>query len=277
MLYVTQEKLKEGDFMRYGFCTGFATTMTDAIDYDLLEKIKDAGYDFVEFPLMLIESLSDQEFEALLSELGRIGIDCDAVCNLFPARVRVIGPDADKAAIDSYLRKAFARASRMGVKKVVFGSSPSRQLPEGWTRQEGYRAFVSVIHEHLIPLCRAHGFHLMIEPIAADLCNLINSLDDGMEIVQMTDSPVVSLHADSVHMLSIHEDADNILKYAPFIDHIHISELDRVLPETSYTPELLKILKNIKAIQYDDTISFEPMPSQHIDKALNLIKSFFES
>lgn len=263
--------------MRYGFCTGFATTITDAIDYGLLEKIKDAGYDFVEFPLMLVESLSDKEFEELLPVLDRLELDCDAVCNLFPSRIRVVGSDVDKGAIDSYLKKAFSRASRMGVKKAVFGSAGARKLPEGCIRDEGHKAMVSVINENLLPLCKQYDFQLVIEPIAAGECNLVNTLEDGMKIVEMVDSPMVKLHADSVHMLSNKEDPNDIIKYAPYINHIHISDLNRVLPETSYSDELLSILKNIKKIGYDDIISFEPMPSQHIDKALNLIKSVFEA
>lgn len=262
--------------MRYGFCTGFATKISDAIDYDLLEKIKDVGYDFVEFPLMLIESLSDEEFEKLLPVLDRLGLKCDAICNLFPARVRVIGPDAKKEAIDSYLKKAFSRASRLGVKKVVFGSAGARKLPEGWTRDEGYKAMVSVINENLLPLCKKYGFQLVIEPIATGECNLVNTLEDGMKIVEMVNSPVVKLHVDSVHMLTNKEDPGDIIKYAPHISHIHISELNRVLPETAYSDELLKILNNINDIGYNDIISFEPMPSLHIDQALNLIKSVFE-
>lgn len=263
--------------MRYGFCTGFATTITDAIDYKLLGKIKDAGYDFVEFPMMLIESLSDQEFEELLPVLGRLGLDCDAVCNLFPSRIRVVGSDVDKDAIDSYLRKAFSRASRLGVKKVVFGSAGARKLPECWTRDEGHKAMVSVINENLLPLCKKYDFQLVIEPIAAGECNLVNTLEDGMKIVKMVDSPRVKLHVDSVHMLTNKENPDNIIKYAPYLNHIHISELNRVLPETSCSAELQKILKNIKDIGYNDIISFEPMPSLHIDKALNIIRSVFEA
>ena len=49
--------------MRYGMCTDIATSTRDRVEYPLLEKIKDAGFDYVEFPLMMIDTLSDEDFD----------------------------------------------------------------------------------------------------------------------------------------------------------------------------------------------------------------------
>lgn len=262
--------------MKYGFCTGFATTITDAIDYDLVRRIKKAGYDYVEFPLMLIESLDDDQFNQLLMELESLNLACNVTCNLFPASIHVVGPDTDRQEIEAYLQHAFDRAARLGIKKIVFGSSPSRRLPAGYSKEAGYRQLASLIKETMIPLCEKYGFEMVIEPIGSGLCNLINSLPDGMKLVNMVNSPYVTLLADSVHLLSDNENPDHITLYADFLNHVHISELDRILPEYSYSDALEQILKRLKAIDYDKTISFEPMPSAHIDKALGLLKDYFD-
>ena len=40
---------------------------------------------------MMIDTLSDEDFEFLLSELKRLDLACDCSCNYFPGRIKVTG------------------------------------------------------------------------------------------------------------------------------------------------------------------------------------------
>ena len=119
---------------------------------------------------------------------------------------------------------------------------------------------------------------LAMEPIGHYEANFINTLEDGIRVVQAVNHPRVRLLADSVHMLYEHEDADHLLRYADQLEHVHICEADRVLPSGEISPGLQNILTTLRSTGYDKTLSFEPMPHnmQQMISALNNVKRVLE-
>ena len=264
--------------MRFGMCTDIATSTRDRVEYALLERIKKAGFDYVEFPLMMIETLPDEDFEFLLRELARLDLACDCSCNYFPGRIKVTGPDADKVVIDAYLDKAMGRAKRMGVKKIVFGSNNSRNLPEGYPLEKGYDDFCRTIEECCIPYCRKYGIYVVLEPIRHTSTNIMITLKDGEYVQKRVNKPEVMLLADLMHMMYNNEDMNDLREALPVLKHVHVCEKDRILPEDGYSEYLLQGLRILKEIGYDETISFEAKGGTGPDslkKALDLIKKQF--
>ena len=187
--------------MRYGYATGFATPLKDRIDYRLLEDIREGGYDFVEFPLMLLSALPLEECRRAAGRLKELGLGADSCCNMFPASLRLTGPRRDWEAARVYLEGAFERLSLLGTKKLVFGSTGARNLPEGTSQEEGYRQVAGFIKEIVLPFLIRDGVVLCMEPIGAYEANFILSLEDGMRVVRDVNHPQVRLLADSVHLL----------------------------------------------------------------------------
>ena len=264
--------------MRYGFCTDTATLTRGEVEYSLVRRIKEAGFDFVEFPLMMIDTLPDAAFERLLAELRSLKLDCDCACNYFPGSIKVVGPAADKEAINAYLEHSMERARRMGTKKIVFGSCPSRNLPEGVSEEDGYRQLLDVINTCIIPACERFGIYVVIEPIRRQSANFIVTLKDGQKLVNLADAPEIMLLADLMHMNCNEEDPADLRAVFPSLCHVHLCERDRVLPEESYSPYLADCLKILVESGYDGTISFESKDAVSPDglkKALNLLKSTF--
>ncbi|HOE88507.1 MAG TPA: sugar phosphate isomerase/epimerase family protein [Sphaerochaeta sp.] len=243
--------------MRYGMCTDIATATRDRVEYELLKRIKEAGFDFVEFPLMMIETLSDDDFEVLLAELKRLGLACDCSCNFFPGRIKVTGPSVNKAEIDAYLDKAMGRAQRMGVKKIVFGSNNSRNIPDGWGLERGYDQMCEVIEELIIPYCRKYGIMIVMEPIRKQSGNILLTVKDGEYFVNRINKPEIRLLADLMHMQYNEENPEDLRDVRPMLHHVHICEMDRMLPEDGFSEFLQKALKILKELGYDETISFE--------------------
>ncbi len=265
--------------MRYGFCTEFATPQKNAADYGLVRRIKEAGYDFIEFRLMLIAGLNDDEFAELSRFLKDIALPCDVCCALFPKTIRLVGAEADRERIRGYLERAFGRASQLGAAKLVFGSAPARELPPGMKWSEGYDALEGMIREIMLPLCERHGFEVVIEPIRSNACNFIHTLADGMELVNRVRSPKIKLLADSLHMLTNNDPAEGITEYFDSIRHVHVSNAGRALPEDSYDSEVLAVLSRLKEKGYDGTISFESNAGREegsLKEALKNLKSFFK-
>ena len=264
--------------MRFGMCTDIATATRDRVEYALLERIKEAGFDYVEFPLMMIDTLSDEDFEYLLKELKRLDLACDCSCNYFPGRIKVTGPTANKEEIDAYLDHAMGRAKRMGVKKIVFGSNNSRNLLEGEPLEQGYDELCKTIHESVVPYCQKYGIHVVMEPIRKQSGNILITVKDGWYVVNRVHRPEVVLLADLMHMMYNEENAEDLREIYPLLHHVHVCEMDRLIPEDGFSPFLQKALGILKELGYDETISFESKGGKGPDsmkKALVQLKEFF--
>ena len=165
----------------------------------------------------------------------------------------------------------------LGVRKVVFGSSGARNLPEGTTPAEGYRQVIDFVGEVVLPFLEAHRMVLAMEPIGHYEANFINTLDDGMRVVRGVNHPRVRLLADSVHVLYEGEDPHHLKDYAQHLEHIHVCEAERALPLGQVSEGLKRFLTILQATGYDKTLSFEPVPYAlpEMRTALNTVKSYF--
>ena len=264
--------------MRYGFCKEFSTPHKTEVDYELIKMIKEAGFDYVEMRAMLVESLSDEEFEKLVHTLEELKLDCDCCCALFPKTIRVTGAEIDYDRIGEYIEKTFTRCKRLGAKKIVFGSAPARALDENTDEDTGYKQICEVIEKIIGPACEKYGIVVVMEPLRADACNFINTLADGARVVNTVNSPYIQLLADTIHMNTNSDNIEDVIKYRDILKHIHISELGRIMPEDGYSDYVAGVLENLKAIGYDGTVSFESKNGDGLlsmKKALALLKKQF--
>ena len=262
--------------MRYGFCKEFSTPLKTEVDYDLIKMIKDAGFDYVEMRAMLVESLSDEEFEKLASTLAELDLACDCCCALFPKTIRVTGGSIDFARIEEYIEKTFTRCKRLGASKIVFGSAPARALDEETDLDTGYAQISEVISRVIVPACEKYGMTVVMEPLRADACNFINTLADGARVVETVKSPYIQLLADTIHMNTNGDNIDDIVKYKDILKHIHIAELQRVMPEYEYSDYVAAVLANLRRIGYEGTVSFESKNGDGLEsmkRALALLKA----
>ena len=264
--------------MRYGYCKEYSTPLKTEVDYELIKLIKEAGYDFVEMRAMLVASLSDEEFDYLENYLKELELDCDCCCALFPRDIRVTGKSVNYAQVSEYIEKIFTRCKRLGTKKIVFGSAPARALDEETTQDEGYEQIAELTKKVIVPACEKYGITVLIEPLRSAACNFIHTLSDGMRVVNAVNSPEIALLADTIHMRCNDDEPDDVLKYKDSLKHIHISELDRVLPEDGYSEYVQRVIDNAIANGYDGTISFETKRGDGLEsmkKALALLKKQF--
>ena len=264
--------------MKYGFCKEFSTPMKTEVDYDLIKKIKEAGFDYVEMRAMLVASLTDEEFEKLEKYLRDLDLGCEVSCALFPRTIRVTGKSIDDKVIEDYLEIAFSRLARLGAKKVVFGSAPARALDEETSLEEGYRDIARVCRELIVPAAEKYDITVVMEPLRASACNFINTLADGMRVVEDVQNERIRLLADTIHMMSNDDDPNAVVTYQKDLLHVHIAELDRVLPEYEYSEFVERVLNNLVGMGYEGTISFETKNGEGLEsmkRALALLKKKF--
>lgn len=265
--------------MRYGFCTGFTAAMDGTAFYPLLEEVLRSGYDYVEFPLMQTAVLPQSAFDALVRWLADAHLAADATCSMFPGSLRLTGPEVDFGRLSAYLDLAFARLAQLGTRKIVLGSSAARDLPAGVDSAAGYGQLEDLIGRLILPRLEQYDCLLAIEPIAKAEANFITTLPEGMELVRRMAHPRVRLLADTIHMLREGESPSVLGAHLPALCHIHISELERVLPTGGYTPALAALLEALSG-RYDGTVSFETAPcAQHegVERALHTLRATLEA
>ena len=77
--------------MRFGCCGSLVAQNPDKTGVEIVEKIAQYGYDYIELPLAEMMQLSDADFAALCKRVERSGIRCEACNNFFPGRIRLTG------------------------------------------------------------------------------------------------------------------------------------------------------------------------------------------
>jgi D-psicose/D-tagatose/L-ribulose 3-epimerase len=243
--------------MRFGIC-GCLVSAADPLGADIVEQLGTLGYDYIELSLRDLAALSEPAFTSLASRLQRAGVPCEACNNFFPAEIRLTGPAADLPAALGYAQAAFARAERLGVSIVVFGSSGARNVPAGfpldaaWTQLRGLLAALG-------PIADEHGITIVIEHLNRGESNILNSIAEGWRMAKEVAHPRIRVLADAYHVRQEHEDPAILAQAAP-IAHVHIAQQAERLFPSGDDAELAKFFRALRATGYAQRVSIEAYP-----------------
>ena len=231
--------------MRFGCCGSLVAQNPDKTGVEIVEKIAQYGYDYIELPLAEMMQLSDADFAALCKRVERSGIRCEACNNFFPGRIRLTGPDVDEQAIRAYYAKALERAATLGVKSIVFGSAGAKRVPEGFDIDRAYQQVVQVTRETGEAAAK-YGITIVIEPVRMPDCNIINTFAEGVQLAKTVGLDNVKVLIDFYHMVCEKETPEVLRKYGKeYLRHVHFSypsipEIDGVRdPDNIRTPGLV--------------------------------------
>lgn len=251
--------------MRFGICTGIENV-------SLLEE---TGYDYFEWSLSSMASLSEEDFSAAKKKLEEYSLKPEACNVFFPGTLALTGPDVDIAAVDEYIKKALGRAVEVGTQITVVGSGRSRNVPEGWDRAKGVEQFLTVLRKIGDEAAR-YGVTAVIEPLNKGETNIINSVKEGYDLVKLAAHPNVKLLADFYHMKLERESMDGLIEAGSSIQHIHIANSNgRVYPLQRNEDSYVEFFDALLETGYDGRISVEAKavdPAGDAVKALKLLK-----
>ena len=223
-----------------------------------LELAKSVGFDYVELGVSEIAALADADFDAALERAKQIGIPTPNANLFLPSSMRLTGPEAiDPEQQMTYVKKAFARVAKFGVKIVCFGSGGARRVPEGFAKEEAFKQLVA-FGKRIAPEAKTNGITVVIEPLRRQETNIINTTAEGLELVNAVADPNFELLVDFYHLASEKEDPAIILRAKDHIRHLHMANPQgRVFPlkweEFDYAP----FFKNLRDIGYGGRISVE--------------------
>lgn len=220
--------------------------------------LADAGYSYIEESVQnfLVPLNDEATFNGKLAGFRSSRLPVTACNSFIPGKLKSTGPDAQHDEIIKYAETAFQRARITGVGIIVFGSSGSRNIPDGFPVNEGRDQFISLCKK-IAPVAGKYGVTVVLEPLNKAESNIINSVAEGAEIVKAVDNRNFRLLADIFHMMRENEGPGSIIKNGDLIRHIHIAENNgRAAPGVSkedFTP----YFRALKDIGYKGLISIE--------------------
>ena len=200
---------------------------------DQLEDVAAWGYDYAEISPVLLgvdEDAGTIEQKAL-KQIQASPVPVTAMCG-FLGRSKVVGPEIDSARVRDYVIRLFDAMQRTEIPVIGYGSGGSRFVPEGFSRDRALEQ-VNDFLQMCADLGEPRGVQVAVEPYNYDDANLINTVPEGVEMVQQVNRPGIQLMADFFHMRLNGESFDTLAAAGPYLVHAHIAEPGRGRPQTT--------------------------------------------
>jgi sugar phosphate isomerase/epimerase len=220
--------------MRFGCCANPETG-------DVLAQ---AGYDYLELSVArhLQPEVADRDWAPLRQTIEAQPLPVEAFNTFLPGDLKVTGLTVDEDRIARYMRVAFERVARLGgadavrPSVVVYGSSGSRNVPDGFPRGKAWQQLIGFLQRVGREAARV-GIAVCIEPLNRAESNVINSVAEGTELAREVDHPRVRVLADLYHMVVEEEPiAEHLAQAGDWIRHVHVADTGRRPPGTGDYP-----------------------------------------
>jgi D-psicose/D-tagatose/L-ribulose 3-epimerase len=232
---------------------------TDAVRYadhrHLPEKLRDMGFDGVEFP---VETMSARDIELFAADCERLGMGRTAVAVFNPNLYDPISPDASlrKAAVNALAEwSAKAKALNADLLSGPFFQGLGRLSGAPPTDEEWNRAL-----DTLREGCQKaadNGMRIALEPLNRFEMYFANTVAEAKRFVVELGLPPVGVLGDTMHANIEELDvAAAYLETMPHLFHVHVSESNRGTPGSGHgVPPAL--LKGLKDAGYDGWLTIE--------------------
>lgn len=255
----------------------FAPLLGVCTSIDNHAAVTAAGFDYIEESVQrfLIPDKGDEEFKANLKKLTESAIPVLACNGFIPGRLKSTGPETHHTQILQYAETAFQRARLAGIRIIVFGSSGSRNYPEGFSHEKAMEQFTTLL-THMAPLAEAHGVVVVIEPLRKEESNLINRLDEALELVIRVNHPHIRALGDVFHMTSENEEPQSFIEARRYLHHTHIAEKDQRTAPGLQGDNFMPYLAALRDAGYEGGISIEGRWGEDFEKNLVIARAYLD-
>ena len=231
---------------------GFTLPLGVCTSYDKAGLLKSLGYTFVEESVgrfLIPDAGGDAQFEKNQLALAEEKFPVRSYIYFFPGKLKSVGPDLHHEAILARAELALKRAKECGSKNIVFGSGGSRAIPDGFDRATAKAQHIALCQK-MAPIAERYGVTLAVEPLNRGETNFINSLAEGVEIIQAVNNPWFKLQCDIYHMLKDNESPEEIVRYGQYITHCHIAEKQNRTAPGEMGDDFRTYFRALKKIKY---------------------------
>jgi D-psicose/D-tagatose/L-ribulose 3-epimerase len=197
----------------------------------LIERAKDAGYDGAEFPLLQPAALNYARLEAALEDNG-----LRATCGTgLSQQTDITHPDrAVRDAGIAHLRACLEGAARLG--SPVLGGvtyAPWGTFPEDNLTARRQRCIAAL--QEVGSVAEDVGVTLCLEVLNRFEGYLLNTVAQGVRLLEEVGSPAIKLHLDTFHLNIEETDIGAAIEAAgPHLGHFHCSANHRGCPGTGH-------------------------------------------
>ena len=201
--------------MRFGICTGL----------DNVNRLAEVGYDYIELGVRsgLMPEADEAEFKKIRELVANAPIKPEAYAGFIPRDLRVVGDTVDLQRLSKYVENACHRAKQIGGEVIVYGSSGSRNVEEGFSEEKALTQiteFLDMSADH----AKEHGMTIAIEPICLKEGNILRTVADGLAMAKRVNRKGIKVLADLYHIWQEDEPMENIVDAAQYLAHVHIAE-----------------------------------------------------
>jgi sugar phosphate isomerase/epimerase len=224
------------------------------------EDAKKAEFEYLELALQDLLPLGEDEFGKTVQRIHAIGLPALSGYGFMPAEVMIVGASADREQIGSAMRRGLDRAKRLGLSMVVYGNlnTKSRRAPEGFDAHAQMVAFGRLAAKE----GSARGIIVLIEPMPAASTNTVNSVAEGLALVEEVNDPHFALLVDFGHYTTGKESPSVLTRAAKWIRQVEIQNPQgRVYPRAAGEADYAGFIQALKAGGYRGGFSIHGAPS----------------
>lgn len=217
---------------------------------------------------LISPSLTEEKFQQNLDRIKKS--KCKIyLCNvLFPAKMKIAGPDVNEQRVLSYVDSVFLRAQQAGVKVLVLGSGTSRKIPDGYDMLKAQTDFVALCKKMAV-LARKHNVKIAIENLQSKETNFLNTVKATAKVVELVNHPNFRLNADIYHMICEGESPQNIVDAKQFLIHCEIAEKEKRTVPGIKGDDFKPYLRALKEANYKGPLFIEAGFEKATDAALS--------
>lgn len=221
------------------------------------------GYTGLEIaPFTLGESVDDIA-TARRAELRRImkdeGLECVGLHWLLvsPKGLHITTADAGTRQRSwEYIKKLIQFCHDLSGKVMVLGSPKQRGTTPGVTRAQATK-YLSDGLTQMGPVAKQAGVLLLLEALPTEQTDVVTTVGEAVSVVKPIKQPAIQSMFDFHNTLDEKEPLDALIqKYAPYIRHVHVNELDGRHPGTGKL-DYVGAFKALKKINYQGWVSLE--------------------
>lgn len=232
----------------YAWCSEWSNDTLDIID-----KVKEAGLDYLEIPLMRLDLFDAQAVKERLEGLevvtSNVLLADDVDITSFDLEARKKGTQ--------YLKDCVKATADVGAKMFsgVIYSQYLKDAKSAPTEEEW--EFSAKALKEVAQYANDLGVSIALEPVTRYESYLLNTSEQGLKLIDMIDEDNVFLHLDSYHMNVEEKNFYDPIKLAgDKLQCFHICENDRGIPGSGHI-NWDDIFKAFKEINFNGYLGFE--------------------
>lgn len=264
--------------MKFGASTFIWASPFSNATLDLVDKVADLGFDLIE---VCIEDPSTIDTAAIRARIDKAGIGA-TVCGAF-------GPDRDMSADDAgvrqnaiaYVKRCSEIAAELGADIVVgpMYSAVGRTRMAEPAERKAQRALAAESIREAADYAAERGVRLAIEPLNRFETDLINTVEQGIVLVEEVGRTNVGLLLDTFHMNIEEKSIPAALRRAgKHIFEFHACSSDRGTPGEDHLP-WNEIVEALADARYDGSVVIEAFTPKikEIARAVSIWRPLAES